>query len=380
MTPLNFALSKEPQRQDQTRLVARIRAAYGRAVATPLGDTDSMWLKGELFDMRREVHEALMEADMAAIADMLRAPGGTNLHYGFEDLNRRFLGERLSTIDTAHFAALEFLGLLQLGRATGLYRVTHHDQAEPPPPPVDEILTKLDRLFGFEVRFPNPFPNEAGLATGRGVLSYRVPAALYQAWRISQLVGGRGSPRVLEIGGGLGRTAYYARQFGILDYTIVDIPMTLVAQANFLGRTLGADALHLYGEDRYAPQAIKLLPPAAFLRSAARYDLVLNVDSMTEMARDTAQAYCDAIHARADTFLSINHEGLSFTVAELMPGGMFQRAPYWMRPGYVEELGGARPQWSPGREIGRRTHRFAARAKAGALRYARQGLAAPDGA
>ncbi len=380
MTPPTFALSPAPAPHDHTRLLARIRAAYGRAVATPLGDTDSMWLHGELFDMRREIHDALIAADADGIAAMLQAPGRTNLQYGFEDLNRTFLAERLGTLDTAHFAALEFLGLLQLGRATGLYRVTHHDQAEPPPPALDEILARLDEFFGFRIEIPNPFPDEAGLATDRGVLSYRVPPALYQAWRISQLVGGRSSPRVLEIGGGLGRTAYYARQFGIRDYTIVDIPMTLVAQANFLGRTLGEDALHLYGEDRYAPEAVKLLPPSAFLESTSRYDLVLNVDSMTEMARDTAQAYCHAIHARADTFLSINHEGLGFTVAELMPGGMFQRSLYWMRPGYVEELGGARPAWSPGREIGRRAQRMAARAKARAMRFGRQGPGAFDAA
>ena len=343
MTSLDFALSPVPEPQDHARLLARIRAAYGRAVATPLGNTESMWLRGELFDMRREIHDALMAADADDITEMLRAPGRTNLHYGFEDLNRTFLAERLKTLDTANFAALEFLGLLQLGRAAGLYRVTLHGHAEPAPPALDELLARLDDLFGLTIALPNPFPNEPGLATQRGILSYRVPPALYQAWRIKQLVGRRSSPRVLEIGGGLGRTAYYARKFGIRDYTIIDIPMTLVAQANFLGRTLGAEALHLYGEDRYAPDAIKLLPPSSFLQSTARYDLVLNVDSMTEMARDTAQAYCDAIHARATTFLSINHEGLDFTVAELMPGGMFQRSPYWMRPGYVEELGGEPP-------------------------------------
>jgi hypothetical protein len=207
-----------------------------------------------------------------------------------------------------------------------------------------------------------------------------VPHALYQAWRIWQLAGKRRSPRILEIGGGLGRTAYYARKFGVTDYTIVDIPMTLVAQANFLGRNLGAQSLHLYGEDIHAPHAIKLLPPSAFLQSAAQYDLVLNVDSMTEMAQDTAQAYCDAIHARATIFLSINHEGLDFTVAELMPGGMFQRSPYWMRPGYVEELAGQLPGPPLHRHIGQKIRRLASRAKAGALHLGKQGSLAGDGA
>ena len=96
---------------------------------------------------------------------------------------------------------------------------------------------------------------------------------------------------------------------------------------------------------------------------------------MTEMARETAQAYCDAIHARATTFLSINHEGLSFTVAELMPGSMFQRAPYWMRPGYVEELAGSYPNDLRGQRLYRSVRRAASRGKARAESVLRSGLA-----
>jgi hypothetical protein len=95
---------------------------------------------------------------------------------------------------------------------------------------------------------------------------------------------------------------------------------------------------------------------------------------MTEMARDTAQAYCDAIHTRATTFLSINHEGLSFTVAELMPGGMFQRAPYWMRPGYVEELAGRYPNDMRGQRLYRSLRTAASRGKDKAERVVRRGL------
>ncbi len=59
--------------------------------------------------------------------------------------------------------------------------------------------------------------------------------------------------RVLEIGAGLGRTAYYAWRAGIRHYTIVDVPLTAVAQADFLGRTLGPEALTLAGEDAGGP-------------------------------------------------------------------------------------------------------------------------------
>jgi len=91
------------------------------------------------------------------------------------------------------------------------------------------------------------------------------------------------------------------------------------------------------------------LPPNEFLTTKGRYDLILNVDSLTEMARETAQAYCDAICRRSSAFLSINHEGLPFTVADLMPRGFDQRSPYWMRPGYVEELSRQSPSGNTNR-------------------------------
>jgi putative sugar O-methyltransferase len=143
---------------------------------------------------------------------------------------------------------------------------------------------------------------------------------------------------VLEIGAGLGRTAYFAQQFGLRDYTIIDLPMTNVAQGYFLGRTLGQETVSLYLEDR---PGVRILPPSAFLEATDRYDLVVNVDSLTEMAPDTARAYCRAIKARAGTFLSINHEHNRFTVGDLCAElGMVadSRTPYWLRRGYVDEV------------------------------------------
>jgi hypothetical protein len=36
--------------------------------------------------------------------------------------------------------------------------------------------------------------------------------------------------RCLEIGAGVGRTAYYAHWLGMQDYTIVDLPTALIGQ------------------------------------------------------------------------------------------------------------------------------------------------------
>jgi len=174
-------------------------------------------------------------------------------------------------------------------------------------------------------------------------MSYRVPQAIYQAWRISQLVSGIANPKVLEIGGGLGRTALYARQFGITDYTIVDIPVSSLAQGNFLGRVLGDERkISLFGEEGASADQVKLFPPSYFLDGSGRYDVVLNADSLTEIGIVAARQYWSAIKARADVFLSINHEANEFTVASLIKETpsivQRSRSPYWMRRGYVEEV------------------------------------------
>ena len=338
MAQVAFGQAPAPFPGDDSQLIDRIVAAYRRAIATPLGSPDSMWLNGPLLEKRQDIHEALTASDAATVQALLRDPGSTDLLLGFEELTKTSRSERLPTLDPQGFAFGQYLNLLRLGEAVGVRRLRHHDQPEPLYPEIEDVLLRLDRLFSFKVEFPNPFPNELGVVTERGISSYRAPHALYQAWRIWQVVGRVKSPRVLEIGGGLGRTAYYARKFGVTDYTIIDIPMSLVAQANFLGRALGSQHLQLYGEGKVRRNLIKLLPPAEFLAAKPRYDLILNVDSLTEFARDTAQAYCDAIYQRSAAFLSINHEGLPFTVADLMPRGFDQRSPYWMRPGYVEEL------------------------------------------
>jgi putative sugar O-methyltransferase len=174
-------------------------------------------------------------------------------------------------------------------------------------------------------------------------MAYRVPQAIYQAHRIRQLTHGIDNPSVLEIGGGLGRTAFYARQLGITDYTIVDLPLSSLSQGNFLGRVLGPEQVAVLGEPEINEESrTKLVSPAAFLGSQRRYDLVVNIDSMTEMSREVATAYIRHISANADRFLSINHESNPFTVRELLLEQKLARpvprTPYPMRDGYVEEI------------------------------------------
>lgn len=132
----------------------------------------------------------------------------------------------------------------------------------------------------------------------------------------------------------MGRVCYHLYRSGSTDCTTIDLPLGIVAQACFLGRALGPDALWFAGEDKgTAAGRIKLL----FARPDQRYGLAMNVDSITEMPEAEAFRYVQWLGTHASLFLSINHGENRFTVAELMAfTGMtcHMRRPWYMS-GYV---------------------------------------------
>jgi hypothetical protein len=316
---------------DDEQLVERIVAAYRAAVARTGEEPESLWTR--FFDENhRPIHEALLAGEPEQVARLLRSPGASQLFYGFDALTvtrqwyrpyRSF--EPVAILDKlVRFA--EAIGALRLDNPEAYHLRRPRRYA------VDDVVAAIDDRLGRKLTFPNPFPGERGLASARGVISLHSVWSLYQGWRLSELAPG---PRVLEIGAGLGRTAYYARQFGLTDYTIVDLPFTGVSSAYFLARTLGAAAVSLYGEQP-RPDAVKILPPRAFFDGDDRFDVAFNADSLTEMARSTAEAYTREIARRTTLFVSINHEANEFDVRDLID--FADRQPHWLREGYVEEI------------------------------------------
>src|SRR5262245_17587585 len=146
---------------------------------------------------------------------------------------------------------------------------------------IAETIAAIERRIGVPLKFPNPYPREFVIATTRGGVAERALQAIFQAWRIRQLAQRYGG-KTLEIGPGLGRTAYYARAFGIRNYTTVGLPMDVVCQAAFLGRVLAEDDFAFPHEVARHGQ-IRMLTPAKLFSSDERFDIVINADSMTEM-------------------------------------------------------------------------------------------------
>jgi hypothetical protein len=326
---------------EDKELINRIIAAYQRVNQANLGK--SMW-KFFFTTYHQPIHQALIDGNEKTVTKILRNPEISDLFYGFDMLTKSYQHSFRNKKVQKAYAKACLDGLVRFAESVGAVSIDNPESELEHRSlwKTDKVLAELDKVC-MPFSMPNPFVGEYGVDSSRGVISYRVPQALYQAWRIKQLLDGIQSPRVLEIGAGLGRTAFYVFELGIKDYTIVDLPITTVAQAYYLGRTLGEENIHLDGEQfDDGPNRVKIVAPETFLAESKTYDLVLNVDSLVEMDFRVAQAYWEKIKASTNIFLSINHEANSFRVRDLLVKDLnslnVQRGLYWMRKGYVEEL------------------------------------------
>jgi hypothetical protein len=329
----------------------RVKRSYRLAIEKSSGCDGDIWPQIDV--MRRPVHDALMASENDGLREIFADPLITDLFYGVDNLASTV--ERLLAANPDADVGLSEQArdqITKLAQALGVTRWVPRDAEQfeaygtaphaKPIPDTDELLDAIEQKLGFPILFPTPFRGERGASTSRGVASYRAIAALYQAVRVTQEARITEQRSVLEIGAGMGRTAYYAVHAGIDAYTTIDLPMGVVAQACFLGATLGPDALWMLGEDEPLAKRVRLLPSTELHLLQGKFGVVLNVDSLTEMGEAVASRYVSWIAAHADIFLSINHEANGVTIPALAEDALaaadYRRFPYWMRPGYAEEI------------------------------------------
>lgn len=365
-----LATSGEATDYNDAGLVARIITEYQRQAKTDPAIT-GFWDKWTT-SIKKDMHEALLAGDAELVASMLRNPASTNLFHGFEAIASP-LKPAVSSPPAPNAASsppappkfprklnffsyrarLHYDALLSLADAVGARRLNNPEVALnnlarliaiadfDTTLDVDSLLDQIEKEVGVELSFPNPFPKETGLASKRGIMSYKAILSVYQGWRIARASQGNPDFKVMEIGAGLGRAAYYARLFGVKNYTIVDIPLTNVAQSYYLGHVLGDDALLIGSETTQSESGLRILSSVDFENHNEQYDLIFNCDSMPEMPRQVAQSYWDFARKATKCFLSINHEHNAFTVRELYK----QYDDIWVkrhlcpvRRGYAEEM------------------------------------------
>lgn len=312
-------------------LIDRIIEAYHRTLSYAQEIGESWWTTGWIWACKEHIHQGFLSEDREKVRSVLENPVENNLFLGFGDI---------WPWDKKIMVRIIYDCVIQVAAYLGIVRMPNPEYS-----PfasdiwLDDVLDQIAENYGFDLKFSNPFPGELGIRTKRGILGWRAIQSLYQAIRIYELLNGkiRGA-KILEIGAGLGLTASFMHQMGNRDYTIIDIPMTNVAQEYFLGRAIGEERVSFVGEEPAGD--IKILP--FYMLSdleKERYDLILNVDSITEMDETFQQNYWGYIQTHTSAFFSINHEHNPHTVRELYQatGAKVHRGICPLRRGYVEE-------------------------------------------
>lgn len=189
--------------------------------------------------------------------------------------------------------------------------------------PVDIFIEKLSNHLGADISAPKYSGGLFGLKTEKyGLYSDRDLMSLGAAIRIHEKYWNNKNIKIIDIGGGVGHLSYYLYKLGFTNITTLDVPTVNAAAMYFLGTNLPG-------------HNIKFKSPHEF---TGKYDLVINVDGITQMNKDLSKSYMDKMLVDGTKhFYSVNREIDSFTVGSICPLARVSRNPFWLRKGYVEE-------------------------------------------
>ena len=269
--------------------------------------------------------------DVVAVADELaslgRSPAVRGL-LGGDRQHRRcredpvFAQQRALRTQDALLSLAELVGAIPLENPDlGPWGVTPRTGAP-------ALFAAIEGALGLDLAPPRAIGAYLGIEVAPAtVLHLRMIEAIFAAWRIDRVTGLIGGRQVIEIGGGIGLTRWYARGFGLLDYRLAPPSAAAAAvQAYLLGEHASSEG---EGEG-----PVDLLFLDDILQS-------LRHDEVVEHLRVSARRGVRAV-------LSFGQEALaepgapSPIFADLMAkaGGWTRRwrGRHGLRPGHVEEL------------------------------------------
>lgn len=272
------------------------------------------------------------------------------------ELNQSALDNMCNTPMTMGFVGVNGREeIVRLAEALGVSGITNpendaaHKKHISPPINVDgltpdQILDRIQARLPFEIRFPTFTGNcTMGLPTKYGITSNRHIFYLWVLKRIMELCPDPNSS-IIEIGAGFGLLGYYLDRVGYRDYTTIDLALINACQTYFLEKNLPNRDLLISGDvenpfDLKHRDAIKLLHSTDFKDVPKnRFDLMVNMDGLTEMGLAEAARYVGS--DCAGMLFSINHEVNAYRILDLSQPHrtLKSRYPFWLRSGYVEEL------------------------------------------
>ena len=281
----------------------------------------------------------LIRKDNSLIKVITDDPSTYNLFYGF-DGNCKTIKDNQRFTDKFEYTTLLADKILSFAEYLGILRYNNSEKfrVDLIKIKVDSLIDKIEEKIEIKLKFENPFPGETGILTKKGILTSRELQAIYQAYKLKVFFKKKKNIKILEIGGGLGRTAFYSYKFGLRDFTLVDLRIPLLCQFNYLSRALSEKSLNFNKNNK---NKINLVSPDILFKQNKKFDLVFNSDSFTEIDSLNQKKYVEYIKKNSKYFYSINHESNKNTVRDLLSFKNVKnlsRNPYWLRKGYLEEV------------------------------------------
>ncbi len=251
--------------KDETEIIERIQCAYRKTIEHPLYRS---WLASgewsEIYNERQQYICALLAPSTQQLRSLLR---------------NFFRNEGLQGLWCYRYYPLKAIDKLKILHDVIQWTFRHR-----------RSVAELD-----VARVGNPF----GLLVGRTLVLATAPRHYDVAYTIGRL----GPKTVFEIGSGFGGMAYFLlRNFPSIQYTAFDLPEVLVVAQYYLLNSIGPE-FNLYGEDGHFDYS---LLPHFCIKDIKRCDLVVNTNSLPEMASATRADYLWEIARISDQFLSSN--------------------------------------------------------------------------
>ena len=374
-------------------LVKRVCTAYNKSILINENvnyQNESMWINWILPKLKNTLDDIINNNNNKTLYN-LSNPSTNFLCFGFDDMYYRQNPLFNTFLECKKYNNEINIGIINLCMLIGIIRLYNPEGGECQSANInvldlyniEDLLIKLDNYFGFKIDFPNIFDNneqfnwlfyvnyykdlqnaniiteekatnhwlkygknegrycngEIGLITSRGIIKMRSVHSLYFMVRLKQILKNNiVNSTILEIGGGLGRNAYYAKKMGVKKYIIIDLPSSCIMSSYYLGKTLNEDNITLFGEDtdNYA----HILPINSYIDN--KVDIIIQFDGLTEMGLINSQNYINNFKKISPLFLSINHEANKYIVQDLYINNIdiecIHRIESSYRKGYIEEL------------------------------------------
>ena len=291
--------------------------------------------------------------DKKKFLELILSSGKTKLIHGF--LNW-FHYKKLSSSNNARYKeSIQLLDkLISLAEYRKLVKVFNPEQGGWLAENLD--YDKLvEKIFTYDKKEILPFksPNYTfGFNSNKRFYCLKDFKNFYTSIRLNELSNIYDLKDVIEIGAGLGFTAYYFCKINHNNYNIYDLPTILILQAYFLMSSIGENKVHLSGETKNKDSQISLHPYwEIFDQTDSRKLLWVNQDSFPEIDFTLSKKYIEKIMLSKNSYLlSINQEARNdnsvgdtqHTLYDLLfPRGnckLIYRSRDFLRLGYIEEL------------------------------------------